>query len=399
MTTSGSSTAAEQGAALAGLRVLEIGHYIAAPHCTMMLADQGADVIKLEPPEGEPARAAPPFSPHGDSYYYACHNRGKRSVALDLRSPEAREPLDALLRWADVVVTNYSAGVPEKLGFGYERLAQVNSRAVMVHITGYGAVGSRKDYVAFDGAVQAMSGFADLTGAPEGPPLMSQVLVADHAAGTHAAYAVMCAVWEQRRTGRGRKVELSMLATMTSLLSHHIPSKGALGLAPTRQGARSTTRFVDMFQTQDAPVYLAPITPVMWRAFCDLLGRPDWGDNVNPLADPVRKAQVMETAGRWFSQRTSGQALADLQGRRIACGVVRSVSQLYEEEVALGSGVVSHVELARGGPLAPVPGPAFRMGPEPERQPRVAAVGEHTASVFAELGLVVVETAEDLRHA
>lgn len=371
---------------LRGVHVLEIGHYIAVPHCTMMLADQGADVIKLEPLGGEPARKAPPFSAQGDSFYYACHNRGKRSVAIDLSHPDSGDALDALLRWADVVVTNYAAGVPEKLGFGFERLSELNPGAVMVHITGYGPDAGRKDYVAFDGAVQAMSGFADLTGTPDGPPLMSQVLVADHTAGVHAAYAAMLALWEQRTLGRGRKVEISMLETMTSLLSHHIPSRGALGLSPTRQGSRSATRFVDMFQTLDAPLYLAPITPAMWREFCGLLGRPDWAADLNPMANPVRKAEVTAAASLWFSERTSEEAFAVLQRHRIACGVVRSVSQLYDEEVRKGSSVVSYVSLANGGAPAPVPGPAFRMAPSADRIPSVAGLGVDTAGVLGAVG-------------
>ena len=376
---------------LEGVRVLEIGHYIAAPHCTMMLADQGAEVIKIEPPGGEPARKAAPFSPEGDSLYYACHNRGKRSVCLDLQSPAARPALNALLRWADIVVTNYSLAVPAKLGFDIEHLARVNERAILLHITGFGSWTEQKDHVAFDGAIQAMSGFAELTGTPDGPPLMSQVMIADHTAGAHAAYAAMCALWERQRTGVGRLVEISMLDVMTSYLSHHIPSRGVLGLSPTRQGTRSTTRFVDMFLTRDAPVYLAPITPRMWGHFAGLLGHPEWAPDPkqapNLLTDPALKAEVMAAATVWFAERTSAEAVGLLQSGGVACGVVRDVARVYDEAVAAGARSVSFVDLAGGGAPAPVPGAAFTFLDEPAGRGRVPGVGEHTDEVLAELGL------------
>jgi CoA:oxalate CoA-transferase len=186
---------------LTGAKVLGIGHYIAGPHCAMMLADQGADVVKLEPLAGEPMRAVPPLSANGDAYAFACHNRRKRSVALDLRRPEAREALDALLKWADIVVTNYSPGVPEKLGFGFEHMSQINPRAVMVHTTGFGSTGPRKSHLAYDMAVQAISGFAELTGAEDGPPMVSQFLVADHTVAAHGAFAAACALLERAQTG------------------------------------------------------------------------------------------------------------------------------------------------------------------------------------------------------
>jgi crotonobetainyl-CoA:carnitine CoA-transferase CaiB-like acyl-CoA transferase len=373
---------------LDGLHVLEIGHYIAAPHCTMMLADQGADVIKVEPPQGEPARAALPMSALGDSLYFACHNRRKRSVALDLRRPESAAALEALLAWADVIVTNYSVGVPDKLGFGYAHVQTVNPAAVMVHITGFGSTGPRASHVAFDGAIQAMSGLADLTGVQDGPPLMSQVLLADHTSGVHAAYAVMTALWERARTGRGRLVEISMLDVMTSYLSHHVPSRGVLGLSPTRQGSRSSTRYVNMFATLDAPIYLAPITPAMWRGFCRLLGRPEWapdGPMPNLLKDLALKSAVDEAAEAWFATRTSVEAMTALQEEGVACGAVRSVSDIYDEEVAAGSSTVAFVDLPRGGPRAPVPGPALRLGAPGGG--RVPGLGEDTETVLRELGL------------
>jgi CoA:oxalate CoA-transferase len=370
---------------LTGAKVLEIGHYIAGPHCAMMLADQGADVVKLEPLGGEPMRAVPPLSPNGDAYAFACHNRRKRSAALDLRRPEAREALDALLRWADIVVTNYSPGVPEKLGFGFERMSSVNPKAVMVHITGFGTSDLRKSYLAYDMAVQAMSGFAELTGAEDGPPMVSQFLLADHTVAAHSAFAATCALLERAHTGRGRKVEVSMLQTMISYLSYHVPH-AELGQTPRRTGNRFAPNFIDMIQTSDSHVYVMPITSAMRRAFAEAVGASQSADD-DRTVDPERGEHVLEAAARWFGQRTSAEVVAVLQSVGVVCGEARSIAQLCEEERRLGSGAVTEVELPRGGLLAPVPGPALTMATGDPGAARVPDLGADTYSVLTEAGL------------
>ena len=182
---------------LAGLRVLEFGHYVAAPHCAMILADHGADVIKVEPIDGEPGRRSEPIGSHSMSYYFSSHNRRKRSLALNLRTPDAASVMRALLSSADVIVTNYSPGTPERLGFGYDQVRDINPRCVMVHIVGFGRNTRYGDYAAFDGVLQAMSGFSDLNGEPTAPPQLSGVQIADHAAAVHAAFAAMAALWRR----------------------------------------------------------------------------------------------------------------------------------------------------------------------------------------------------------
>jgi crotonobetainyl-CoA:carnitine CoA-transferase CaiB-like acyl-CoA transferase len=370
---------------LTGAKVLEIGHYIAGPHCAMMLADQGADVVKLEPLGGEPMRAVPPLSQHGDAYAFACHNRRKRSVALDLRRPEARDALDALLKWADIVVTNYSPGVPEKLGFGFEHMSKVNPRAVMVHITGFGSTGPRKSYLAYDMAVQAMSGFAELTGAEDGPPMVSQFLLADHTVAAHSAFAATCALLERAQTGRGRKVEVSMLQTMISYLSYHVPH-AVLGQTPKRTGNRNASHFIDMFRTLDSHVYVMPITSAMRRAFAEAVGASQSADD-DRTVDPQRGEHVCEVAARWFGQHKSAEAVAVLQPLGVVCGEARSIAQLCEEEQRLASGAVTKVELPRGGVFASVPGPALTMATEDPDAARVSVLGADTYSVLTEAGL------------
>jgi crotonobetainyl-CoA:carnitine CoA-transferase CaiB-like acyl-CoA transferase len=373
---------------LAGVRILEIGHYIAAPHCAMMLADQGADVVKLEPLSGDPGRQSPPLADNGESLAFACHNRGKRSVAIDLRDPANRPALDSLLGWADIVVTNYAAGIPEKLGFGFDRLQQVNPAASMVHITGYGADDPRRDFLAFDPTIQAMSGFAALNATIDGPPLASPFFMADHSVAMNAAFAAMCALWEQRRTGKGRFVSLSMMESMTSQLSYHIPSAGVKGKVA---GRGSGFGMFDMFPTKDAPIFLAPGAPDMWSALFRLLGHPEWipekGEKLDLASNPARIMEVIKAVTAWFAERSSKQAFTELQQVGIACGVARSVEQLYQEERADGTSAIVFADLARDGGSVPVPGAAFRMMPDGSVPTDVPSLGADTRAVLGDLGL------------
>lgn len=373
---------------LSDVKVLEIGHYIAAPHCAMMMADQGADVIKLEPVGGEPGRQSPPLTDSGESLAFACHNRGKRSVAIDLRRPESRAALEALLRWADIVVTNYALGVPEKLGFGFAQLQAIKPGASMVHITGYGIDDPRRDYLAFDPAIQAMSGYASLNGPAGGEPLISPFFMADHSVAMNAAYAAMCALWEQRRTGKGRFVSVSMLESMTSQLSYHVPNAGVKGEKPARQANKG---MLELFQTQDSPMFILPGTPGMWEALCRVLGHPEWvpekGRKLDLAADPALAIAVLKATRAWFAERPSKQAFAEMQRAGIACGVARSVAQLYEEEVADKTTAIAFVNLATGGDPVPVPGAVFRMLPDRVIPTHIAGLGAHTREILTQLGL------------
>lgn len=383
---------APAGGPLTDIKVLEIGHFIAAPHCAMMLADQGADVIKVEPLTGEPGRIAPPVADNGESLGFACHNRGKRNVAIDLRRPESRPALEALLRWADVVVTNYAYGVPEKLGFGFERLQAINPAASMVHITGYGLDDPRREYLAFDPAIQAMSGFGALNANAAGESLLAPFFMADHSVAMNAAYAVMCALWEQRRTGKGRLVSVSMLESMTSQLSYLIPLVGVKNETADRKKLKG---LMDMFPTKDAPMFVAPGTPEMWAALCNVLGHPEWippkGKKLDLAADPAMAIAAFTALRAWFAERTSKDAFTVLQQAGIACGVGRSVRQVYDEEIADGTTAIAFVTPANGGEPVPVPGAAFRMQPGGALPGDVAALGRDTHAVLGGLGLSQTE--------
>jgi crotonobetainyl-CoA:carnitine CoA-transferase CaiB-like acyl-CoA transferase len=378
---------------LDGIHVLEIAHFIAGPHAAMILCDHGADVIKVEPLTGEHARNSAQVDQYGNSLFFACHNRGKRAVALDLGHKDARHALDPLLNWADVIITNYAQGVPDRLGFGYERLQQLNPRAILVHITGFGSWSDRRNYVAFDGIIQAMSGVWNLNGHPDGPPLNCQVLVGDHGTAVHAANAALCALVERGRTGKGQFIEIAMLEVLSSMLSTLVPDYEVNGEIPRRYGQRPFDRFGGSFKASDAYFTVAPATPRMWKDLCNLMGHPEWanpnvGRRPGYIADPELRKQVDKTVEAWAAQRTAQEAVTIFQGLGIPSGVVRTVERIFEEEASKPDPrVLTKVKLPNNPKPITVPGKSFRFPDETAEYKSAPALNADTFCVLAEIGI------------
>lgn len=206
---------------LSGLRVIELSHYIAGPLCGQNLAEYGADVIKVEPPGGDFSRSGHPVR-DGSSAYFALLNRGKTFRELDLKKDADREELYRLADGADAFLTNYAAGVPERLGIGHDTLRKRNPRLVYTHITGFGSAPGNPAVPAFDGAIQAMSGLAYVTGDPDGPPMKSGLFIADNLTGWVATTGTLAALVGAQRTGQGSYLDISMLDSMFSLLQFNV---------------------------------------------------------------------------------------------------------------------------------------------------------------------------------
>ncbi len=378
---------------LDGIHVLEIAHFIAGPHAAMILCDHGADVIKVEPLTGEHARNAAQVDQYGNSLFFACHNRGKRAVALDLGHKDARQALDPLLKWADVVITNYAQGVPDRLGFGYERLKELNPRAILVHITGFGSWSDKSKYVAFDGIIQAMSGVWNLNGHPDGPPLNCQVLVGDHGTAVHAANAALCALVERGRTGKGQFIEIAMLEVLSSMMSTLIPDYEVNGEIPRRYGQRPFDRFGGSFKAKDAYFTAAPATPKMWKDICNLMGHPEWADpsvgrRPGYVADPELRKLIDKTVDEWAAQRTAQEAVTIFQKLGIPSGVVRTVERIFEEEsVKPDPRVLTKVKLPNNPKPVTVPGKSFRFPDETMDVKSAPGLNADTFAVLAEIGV------------
>ncbi len=372
--------------ALAGVRVLELGLAIAAPHCAQILADHGADVIRVEPLGGDKTRFALPHI-GGESLYFAAHNRAKRSIAIDLKAEAGREAFLRLADTADVVVTNFGAEVPDRLGVGYEVLSARNPGIVMAHITGFGTTGEERSFGAYDGIIQSMSGVASVTGTTETGPTMVGPFVADHVAAMQAVIAILLALTERATTGRGTMLDLSMLDGYTSVLAHHVGEALDLGVEPEPSGNMVTIAFANTFPAADGLVYVAPLAPDAWRAFCEATELPDWvlaADRRFILEDG--RPLVEEAVARWTRTRSRDEIVRALRAVGVPCGPVNSVGEAVRNPLLWSRGALTKVRTPRGQEVS-VPGPPVAFGlADTDRGRRVPAAGEHTCEVLRELG-------------
>jgi crotonobetainyl-CoA:carnitine CoA-transferase CaiB-like acyl-CoA transferase len=351
------------------IRVLDLSRVLAGPYCTMLLADLGADVIKVERPgEGDETRSwGPPYA-GGESAYFLSVNRGKRSIALDLSRPGAQEALLRLVRSADVVVENFRPGAAERLGAGYERLARENPKLVYCSITGYG-----DERPGYDFMVQADSGLMAVTGEVDGEPTKVGVAVVDVLAGYAAASAILAALLD----GGGRRIEISLADVARSALVNLAQNALLTGEEPRRHGnAHASIVPYQTFAAADATVAVGGANDGLYRRLCDALDRPDLADDPRFATNPARvehREELVAELGRIFATRGADDWVERLETAGVPVAKVRGV----REALAGHSFTVDH-PTAGQLPLVPSPlGAATRPPP---------LLGEHTREVLAEAG-------------
>ncbi|WP_419959465.1 CaiB/BaiF CoA transferase family protein [Psychrobacillus sp. BM2] len=377
---------------LSGIRVLDLSHYIAGPFCSQILADHGADVIKIERPEGEVGRTSAPMD-DDISLYFASENRNKRGIAIDLKSEKGKEIFTRLVKTADVLVTNYGANVPEKLGFDYDAISAVNPRISMVHITGFGQTGPYKNYGAYDGVIQSMSGLAELTGHPDGPPTYVGFFIADHIAGMQAALGTMFALFHRERTGHGRFVDISMLDGLVSLLGFSVAEAKLHGITSQRWGKTDRFELSKSFPTTDGYVFISSYllaSEKQWKDLTELIGKNEWGQSESPLYTKegrFKKREIIEEAiSQWTSEQTKLEAFQLLQQRGIASSPVNKLDEVINDPQIKHREMIQTLKMGDKGGV-PVPGAAIKIQDNPvaEYTPP-PSLGEHSAEILMELG-------------
>ena len=370
--------------ALAGIRVVELARVLAGPWCGMTLADLGAEVIKIEPPEGDDTRGwGPPFK-DGLSAYFACCNRNKRSIALNLRDPATRPALEALVRQADVVIENYRTGGAEKLGVGYEQLRALNPRLVYCSISGYGRDGPQADRPGYDFAIQAEAGLMALTGPVGGEPYRVGTPVADITAGNNAAMAVLAALFHRERTGEGQKIEISLFDSQLQLLANSASGALFTGQDAKRLGNQHPNIVpYQVFAANDAHFVLAVASETLWRKLCAALDISEW------LADPrfVNNAARVQNRNELIvllSARFASQPLAHWQNvfenAQIPMAAINTVKQAIDHPVAERMRIEVEGVAMRASPLRLSATPPRYQLPPPK-------LDAHRAEILAELGL------------
>ncbi|MGR6520249.1 CaiB/BaiF CoA transferase family protein (plasmid) [Rhodococcus erythropolis] len=329
---------------LHGIKVLDLTAMLAGPFTTMLLADLGADVVKVEPATGDRTRTVGPFREGDDpgealGGYFQSVNRGKRSVVLDLKSSQGSARFLELVKVADVVVENFSAGVMERMGLGYEALAEVNPRIVYGALRGFGDARSGKSvydsWPAFDVVAQAMGGFAGITGLVDGAPLKAGPGIGDIFPGTLLALGVLAAVRHAELTGEGQFVDIAMYDAVLALCERIVYQHSYLGIDPRPMGnGHPLLAPFDIMPTQDGWIAVAAPSNKHWRILTETMGRPELADDMRYADNADRIINVVEVRkilGEWLSERSTAQVVAALGGR-VPIGPVNTASDIFADE-------------------------------------------------------------------
>jgi CoA:oxalate CoA-transferase len=319
----------------AGLKVVDLTRVLAGPYCTMMLADLGATVIKVEPPKtGDDARHIGPFI-KGKSAYFMSLNRGKHSIALDLKAAADREVFERLLGEADLLVENYRGGTMEKLGYDWATLHARFPKLIYVAISGFGHTGPYKTKPAYDMVVQGMGGVMSLTGQPGGPPTRVGTSIGDIAAGLFALSSIGAALYHRERTGEAQKIDVAMLDCQVALLENAIARYVATGTPPGPLGSRhpSITPFA-AFQTADQPIIIAAGNNQLFARLCDAIGAPQLATDPHFATNDLRNtnhAALAQELERALGTNTAANWLAKIEAAGVPCGPINNVAQVLAD--------------------------------------------------------------------
>jgi len=387
--TDGATPVVSGSGPLAGVRVVDMTTTFMGPYCTLLLAQMGAEVIKVEAPSGDVVRYIGDVRGTGMGPVFLNANRGKRSVAVDVKTVAGREVLLRLVATADVFVHNVRPDAARRLGIGYDAVREANPRAVYCVLRGYGGGGPYADKAAYDDVIQASCGLAAVQGGEEQPAYV-RTPVADKAVGLVAVGAVTAALFERERSGRGQQIEVPMLESMVAFTL--LDQQGGYVFDPPRGPAgyaRTASPYRKPYRTADGYIAVMVYTDAQWQEFFALIGRPHLAaeprfrgikertQHIDELYELVEKELLARTTAGWMTQLTE---------RGIPASPVLSVPELFEDEHLLASGMFEHVQHPTEGrlrvtrlPISFGESPAHPMGPAPR-------LGEHGAEVLAEIG-------------
>jgi len=382
---------------LEGIRILDLSRALAGPYCTMMLGDLGADVIKVERPEtGDDSRAwGPPFvgEPYGpypgESAYYLSANRNKRSITLNLQSPEGQEIVRRLAARSDVFVENFRTGVLEELGLGYQVLHEENPRLVYCSVSGYGRTGPCADWPGYDFVLQAEGGLMGVTGPEEGPPYRVGVPIVDITTGMFAATAVLAALRARDLSGEGQLVDVSLLDSEVALLANVAMNYLAGGEGRQRLGNRHPTITpYEAFPAQDRWFALGVATERQWAKLCGVIGRTDLASDprfANNAARVTHRDALRRELEAAFLRRDADAWLHELRTAGLPCGSINSIPEVFAHPQAEARQMVVESMHSTAGRLR-LPGFPYKMGATPASV-RCAppTLGQHNCQVLCEL--------------
>jgi formyl-CoA transferase len=383
---------------LHGVRVLDVTTSWAGPMCACILADLGADVIKIEAPAGEVVRRLPPMLPDTNppvSFAQATVNRNKRSLTLELRSPEGRDIFMKLAATADIIVQNFRPGTFDKWGIGYEAVREVKPDIIYVSVSGYGQYGAIHDRVAYDPLAQAMSGFMSLNGEPEGGPMKAPTYLCDDLGGLHGAIGALAALRHRDQTGEGQHIDVAMLDAMMFQSNGYL-TLGALDLPLDRLGNQFYFSVpTNTFRCRDGMVMAGVLLDTHWKVLAKMLDHPELADDEGFATIPGRmsnRERCNQLWAEWFSERTVDEAIAECERQSLPCAKVRSYNEAARCPNTHERDMLLDVP-QQDGTLAPITGPPVKFSRTPTTiRSGAPALGAHTDEILKELGLDAAST-------
>src|SRR5581483_4399872 len=377
--------------ALEGVTVLDFTVFQQGPQATMMLADLGADVIKVEPPMfGDLGRVLAMHGPDRFSAYHLAHNRGKRSITLNLKTEEGREVARRLVLRADVFVHNFRPGAMERLSLGYEDVRALNERIIYAHASGWGARGPKAEHPAFDIAAQARGGLMSMTGESDGGPLPAGVAIADYAGAVNLAFAIVSALFARERTGVGQKVETSLFGTQIAAQAWELQYYMVSGrMRRSGRGHAYLPTIWRTFRTKDGWAVVGGVGDDRWPALCEAVGMPELRDDPRFANAGARKDNLdalYALLDDKFLAKTTGEWIAVLESHDMICAPVATYEDVVRDPQARANGYVTEVDHPTQGRI-PVVGAPWAFSETPASvAPAAPELGQHTEEVLLSLG-------------
>jgi formyl-CoA transferase/CoA:oxalate CoA-transferase len=376
---------------LESIIVLDLSRALAGPYCTMMLADMGAEIIKLEMPgRGDDSRSwGPPFV-EGESAYFLSVNRNKKSITLNLKSEKSKEIIQKLIKKADVIVENFRPGTMDKLGLSYEDVVELKPDIIYASISGFGQDGPYRLLPGFDQVLQGMGGLMSITGEPGGPPIKVGIAVADIAGGMFAAYGIMVALFNRQRTGKGQQIDVSLLDSQVAWLTYRAESFFVSGEIPQPLGSGHPNIVpYQAFKANDTYINIAAGNDQLWQKFCKAVGlenivdAPKYATNAKRVEN---RTELVNIISEIISSKCAQEWLDILTKAGVPCGPIYTVDKIFTDPQVLHRNMVKDLDHLKAGKIK-VTGVPVKFSATPgEILTAPPVLGQHTKEILLELG-------------